>query len=314
MFSSFPIQNMLYYKKEGTIMKVLELNRMNDALFKAVFTNTPGIALSFINAVLNHQGTPTLRELAFIDRELDPVEETGKASRLDLVGKDAITGTKANLEIQVVKQEWFSQRALYYWARLYNDLKKGDIYHALTRTVTINILDFVLFDNTEESSHWHSCFGIYDKATDKQLTTDFEMHFIELPKWRIEKDVAHMDPLERWTSYFDRKTTAKELEAIAMQEPMIREALSAECIFTQDEINRRAYDLKEKADRDYRGQMLYATKQGIQQGIQQGTEQGRTQMKRLVQCLISEGKSADIPIILADDDLVEQLLSKYNIK
>ena len=45
-----------------------------------------------------------------------------------------------------------------------------------------------------------------------------------------------------------------------MQEPMIKEALNAENIFTQDEINRRAYDLKEKAERDYRGQMRRVSK------------------------------------------------------
>lgn len=291
-------------------MEVLNLNRMNDILFKAVFAQHPDIALSFINAVLSRQGTPMLRDIAFIDRELDPVEETGKSSRLDLVGKDAATGTKANLEIQVIKQEWFGQRALYYWARLYNDLKRGDSYHSLTRTVTINILDFILFDSEVESPNWHSCFGIYDKTTGKQLTTDFEMHFIELPKWKIEKDIREMDSLERWTSYFDRKTTTKELEAIAMQEPMIQEALGAECIFTQDEINRRAYELKEKAERDYQGQMMYATKQGIEQGI----AQGKMQMKQLVHHLVADGKSADIPMVLADDALMEQLLIKYNIK
>ena len=100
-------------------MKILNLNRMNDALFKAVFTRNPSIPLAFINAVLAFQGTPTLQDIALIDRELDPVEESGKESRLDLVGKETCTGTKANLEIQVLKQEWFGQRALYYWARLY---------------------------------------------------------------------------------------------------------------------------------------------------------------------------------------------------
>ena len=43
----------------------------------------------------------------FIDRELDPVELMGKASRLDLLGQTP-EGEKANLEIQVIKQEFFA--------------------------------------------------------------------------------------------------------------------------------------------------------------------------------------------------------------
>ena len=294
-------------------MKILMLNRMNDALFKAIFAMHPDIALSFINAVLEHQKTSTFSELALIDSELDPVEESGKESRLDLVGKDTITGEKANLEVQVIKQEWYGKRALYYWARLYNDLKRGDSYSALARTVTINLLDFVLFDDEDDASRWHSCFGIYNKETGKQLTTDLEMHFIELPKWHIRKEATQMDSLERWISYFDKKTTMEEMEAIAMQEPMIQEALRAEHVFTQDEINRRAYELREKAERDYRGQMMYATKQGMAQGMAQGMEQGMAKMKKLIQCLIDDGKSSDIPMVLADEALQEKLFFKYNI-
>ena len=91
-----------------------------------------------------------------------------------------------------------------------------------------------------------------------------------------------------------------------MQEPMIKEALNAENIFTQDEINRRAYDLKEKAERDYRGQMMYATKQGVTQGVDK--------MKKLLQCMIDDGKSADIPVVLANDDVLEKMFLKYSIR
>ena len=94
-----------------------------------------------------------------------------------------------------------------------------------------------------------------------------------------------------------------------MQEPMIQEALRAEHVFAQDEINRRAYELREKAERDYRGQMMYATKQGMAQGMAQGMEK----MKKLIQCLIDDGKSAEIPAVLADEHLQEKMFRRYNI-
>jgi len=52
-----------------------------------------------------------------------------------------------------------------------------------------------------------------------------------------------------------------------MQEPMVKEAVRRESIFTQDEIRRRKYDLIEKAERDRVAQMDYAREQGIEKGI-----------------------------------------------
>ena len=248
-------------------MEILKLNRLNDALFKDIFGNNPEISLDFINSVFEHEGTPTFQSIDFIDRELDPMEEDGKESRLDLLGMEKSTGAKVNIEIQVVKQKYFGKRSLYYWARLYNNLKRGDKYGDLTRTVTINILDFALFEDEKEAKNWHSCFGVYDKKTWKKLTDDFEMHFIELPKWNIQKDVKEMNSFECWTSYFDKKTKTEEMEEIVMREPMVKEAVRRESIFTKDEIRRRKYDLIEKAERDRIGQMDYAWEQGIEQGI-----------------------------------------------
>ena len=53
-------------------MQILNLNRMNDVLFKAVFGENPNIALSFINSVFSYQGTATFKSIDFIDRELNP--------------------------------------------------------------------------------------------------------------------------------------------------------------------------------------------------------------------------------------------------
>ena len=295
-------------------MEILNLNRMNDVLFKAVFGENPNITLSFINSVFSYQGTATFKSIDFIDRELNPIEEEAKESRLDLVGKDSITDEKVNLEVQMIKQKYFGERSLYYWARLYNDLKSGEDYDKLTRTVTINVLDFKLFDDeskTEKnkSDTWHSCFGIYDIKTKRQLTDHLEMHFIELPKWKIQKDIKDMNTLEHWVSYFDKKTDPQELEEIAMQEPMIKEAIRAESIFTQDEIKRRAYELKEKAARDYRGHIKYYREEGYNQGLSQGISQGLKQGKMDMILKLLEANQP-ISLIAQVSDFPEEKIAK----
>ncbi|WP_234344000.1 Rpn family recombination-promoting nuclease/putative transposase [Selenomonas massiliensis] len=87
-----------------------------------------------------------------------------------------------------------------------------------------------------------------------------------------------MKRLERWLAYFSNKLNETETEALAMSEAAIQEAMKAEYVFMQDEIERWQYEQREKAIRDYisgmRAWRREGLKQGIEQGIKQGIEQG----------------------------------------
>ena len=268
------------------LLGVLNLNRMNDALFKNIFAQNSDITLSLINSVFEFQGSTLILDIEFIDRNLDADEDDGKEARLDLLGRSS-DGTVVNLEIQVAKQGYMGRRSLYYWSRLYNELKSGEEYTELKRTVAINILDFNLFDKKKYPSY-HSCFGVYDIKTGNQLTSDCELHFLELPKWNL-KTVKETNRLERWLSYFSKKTAVKELEEIAMLEPAIKKAFDAEKIFTQDEINRRRYELREKSQRDRIAQINYAVNQAV---IEEREKYAQEEENRVVKW-IKKGKSFD---------------------
>ena len=267
-------------------MQILNLNRMNDALFKNIFAQNSDITLSLINSIFEFQGSALILDIEFIDRNLDAEEDDGKEARLDLLGRSS-DGTVINLEIQVAKQGYMGRRSLYYWSRLYNELKSGEAYTELKRTVAINILDFNLFDRKKYPSY-HSCFGVYDIKTGNQLTSDCELHFLELPKWNL-KTVKETNSLERWLSYFSQKTAVKELEEIAMLEPAIKKAFEAEKIFTQDEINRRRYELREKSQRDRIAQINYAVNQAV---IEEREKYAQEEENRVVKW-IKKGKSFD---------------------
>ena len=226
------------------------------------------ITLSLINAVFECNGTQQVEDIEFLDKELNPAYYAGKGSRLDILGRCA-DGTKVNVEIQVANEGNMRRRVLYYWSRLYNDLKEGADYSELTRTVSINILEYKLFPFAE----FHSRFGAYDIEKKYQLTQDMEIHFLEIPKWKL-KGVKEMNRLEKWLGYFSKKTDEKVLEEIAMSEPTIQEAMRAESLFTEDEVARYQYEQAEKARRDHINSINHATKIGLEKGIQQGIEQG----------------------------------------
>ena len=82
---------------------------------------------------------------------------------------------------------------------------------------------------------------------------------------------------EAWIAYFSGKYSKKELEEIAMTTPAIKEAVEFEDTFLQDKIERRAYEQREKAIRDYYSYMSAFKEEGLQQGLQEGLQQGLQQ-------------------------------------
>lgn len=77
---------------------------------------------------------------------------------------------------------------------------------------------------------------------------------------------------EAWIAYFSGKYSKKELEEIAMKTPAIKEAVEFEDTFLQDKIERRAYEQREKAIRDYYSYMNSYKEEGIEEGIKEGIE------------------------------------------
>ena len=280
-------------------MSKFNLTRTNDAVFKAVFAKHPNITLALINAFFEFQGTELISEIEFVDRELDADEVDGKESRLDILGRTS-AGVKVNIEMQVNDLTSMGERSLFYWARNYTDLKRGEGYDQLTRTVAINILGFNLFSDAKVPD-MHSCFGIYDLNTGCQLTDQLEIHFLELKKFRPE-NTREMNRMEKWAAYFSPMTPEDELVSIAQSEPAIREAMEVEDVFTQDEISRRAYEKAEKFRRDQQAQLIFAENKGRIEGRIEGRTEGRNEGRtegrlqgqtELAQKLIAMGVSVE---------------------
>jgi predicted transposase/invertase (TIGR01784 family) len=100
------------------------------------------------------------------------------------------------------------RRSLFYLSKVFiESLKKGEDYSKLKRTITINILDFILFDNNEP---FHTTFHLYEDQNKNLLLTDaFEVHFIELPKFeRVVKELDH--PLHRYLMFLSEHLTDEQ--------------------------------------------------------------------------------------------------------
>ena len=108
---------------------------------------------------------------------------------------------------------------------------------------------------------------------------------------------------EAWLAYFSGKYNKEELEEIAMTTPAIKEAVEFEDTFLQDKIERRAYEQREKAIRDYYSYMSAFKEEGLEQGLQEGLQQGLQQ--GLYQQAIQTAKN------MLKDKVDIKLISKY---
>lgn len=256
-------------------MRTRDFNALNDLLFKFIFgrKENKAITLSFINAVLGLEGARALIDLRFADREIDPEEETGKGSTLDLL---CMTNdeTQINIEVQVQNRHNMGQRSLYYWAKLYQStLGRGENYNNLRRTVAINLLGYEYLP----LSGFHHMYGLYDETGKHRLTGDIEIHFLELPKV-TRQNIRSMRTLDKWMAFIGNKLSDEEMEAIAMSEAAIDTAWDRIEAFMRDAGQRHKYEQREKFEHDYVSDMEGSWKQGMQQGISKGRQIGIAHM------------------------------------
>lgn len=136
-------------------------------------------------------------------------------------------GRQLNVEMQMINTSNFIHRTLYYWSELYGEnLHAGDDYLTLSRTITINLLNFKLF----QRSRMTSLYQLRDDQDHELLTDLMQIYFIELPKL----DKQPLPPrLQQWLQFItidDRK----ELNALANANPAIGEAYKMLNYISQD--------------------------------------------------------------------------------
>ena len=118
---------------------------------------------------------------------------------VDVIAKDA-----AGEVFQVDMQSWnhaaLKERMLYTWATLYKaQLEKGDEYNELRPVVCVWVLDENAFRNAEG---FHHRFRVRDDAGTLELSSQFEVHVLELERWRNHPDSATAAALLGWMRFF----------------------------------------------------------------------------------------------------------------
>ena len=175
--------------------------------------------------------------------------------------------------MQVIKYNNIEERILYYWSKLYaGEIKEGEDYKRLNKTIIILIADFIL-DRTKGIPKVHTEWKIRETEYSKiVLTNIFEVHIIELPKVKkINKKGEKKDKLTVWLRFI------KSPESIGKEEMENKEIKKAKVEYdkiNQDERERELAELRLKYIRDQNAIRDYGYDRGKEEGRREGIEEG----------------------------------------
>ena len=226
-----------------------------DFIFKNIFgaEKNSKILISFLNSVLKSKNPIKYVELKNTDIEKSFVED--KFSRLDVKATTS-NNEVINVEIQLKNEYNMIKRSLYYWSKLYEEqLKEGEDYSKLKRTVCINILNFKYLRN----DRFHNGYRLKEMTTNEELTDTEEIHFIEIPK--LNDDCDEKDMLVAWTEFL-KNPESEKVRNLEMNIEEIRAAKDELIKISNDNKQRELYEMRSNILRDKTSALNKAKRDG----------------------------------------------------
>lgn len=242
----------------------------NDFIFQRIFGQSENkeILISFLNAVLELQDDKILTDIEILENT--KLKKNGIEDKLGILDIRAKTmlDEQINIEVQLINQHNMDKRTLFYWPKIFTEqLKEGQPFNELKKTITINIVDF----NYIGVDSYNTVFHLWeDSYKDYKLTDVLEIRFIELPKFRKQKP-DFSKPLDRWLVFIE-DSPEEVLEMAIKAEPAIAKAAEIlEYLGSLEEV-RRYYEAREMAIHDEITRITEAKEEGREEGIREGEE------------------------------------------
>ena len=258
-----------------------------DFAFKKLFGSEENtdILKGLINAILPDD--EQMQEIILKNPYNSKSRKKDKLSILDIKAIDE-KGIHYNIEMQITDQLSYDKRTLYYWSKLYADqMKEGDQFKDLKKTIGIHILNFNILDEAD----FHNTYKILNTKSKKQYSEMLELHTIELEKFDELKE-KFKTPINRWINFLKKaeRYEKKEIPAELMKDPLIKKAFKAleQINFDDDEVEVYQARLKWMRDEyahieavaykaELRGELRGQAKgkiEGEQIGLQKGEQIG----------------------------------------
>ena len=238
-----------------------------DFAFKEIMMNNEA-RLGFLSAVLK-LNPKEIKDTKILNTNLRKMHKDDKQGILDvriLMNNDV----EIDIEIQLSELKVWADRSLFYLSKMYvEQIEEGQQYDVFKRCVSISILDFTLFHDTDE---FYSCFHLREDTRHTLYTDKMEFHVLELSKLPKELKEDTSDIL-LWAKFISAERE-EEFDMLATKNPYIKSAYEQLQVISQDKQKRLEYEAREKAIRDHNQMMYEAEQRGEERGMQRGMQIG----------------------------------------
>ena len=218
----------------------------------------------------------------------------GKLGILDVLIK-LENGTQVEMEMQVAKYDYWTNRILFYLCRMFTgQIEKGDTYDKLKKCIHVSFLDFIHFEND---------YDFYRKITlrdekNSEYTDLLELHILELKK--LPPEEQNENGLLKWTRFLNGKCR-EDFEKMAEKDEYIDEAYELLKKMSADERKRLAYEAREKAVRDYNTQ------------IKSSLERGEERLNSLNRQLLKMNRMNDLVKAVSNKEYRQKLYLEFGL-
>ena len=268
-------------------LKPERLPLTSDYVFKRVFAKEENNSMlkDLLEAILDRK----IKSVIVKNPEIPKNIADEKMGILDLkleVDKDNII----DVEMQMKDEKNIDKRSSVYLAKMVSEqLKKKQKYNEIKKVITINLLNFNYF----KRNSYHSIARMkFEKSTqvefvnlgyinEDEIATDvFEMHFIELPKFR-EKNPEESTKLEQWLWLLSGDREDK-IKMAAEKNEEVKKTVDLLDKLSMDEKERDLYFSRLIAMMDYNSGIDDATTEGIEKGKKIGYDKAKSEFEEQI--------------------------------
>lgn len=178
----------------------LDIPMTNDYLFRALLQQNNQVLKALICALL-HLDPQSVREVSVEN----PIElgKTYEEKELILDIKALLNGDMIiNLEMQVVNEQNWKERSLYYLCRSFDHLNKGMNYSEVKPAVQIGILNFSLFEETPE---FYANFYMINEKNYQKYSDKFRLAVVDLTQIKLATKEDRAYKIDQWAQFFKSK-------------------------------------------------------------------------------------------------------------
>lgn len=244
-----------------------------DIVFQMLFgaEQNRELLISLLNAVLNPP--VPIASVTVLSGQPERLAASAKSISLDLRLR-LQNGEQVDVEMQSQRHAALRERALYYWARMYaDDLQRGNPYTELRRCVVILITNF----SELTSQRFHSTFQLHERHGGELLTDHLELHVLELNKLPNALERYDEPNLTLWGKFLSAKAD-EELEDLAMEHPVLKQAKAALDRLSEDEAARYEAESREMALLTWEAGVAKARREAEQIGHREGRAAGTAEV------------------------------------